>query len=427
MKAFKGNIIYTKEFGKLEVEANSYLVVNNGKIVEIVKDLKEYENIETVDFKNGLIIPGFVDIHLHAPQINNIGLGVDLELLDWLNTYTFPEESKYKDLEFAKKSYMNLINKLWENGTTSSVIFGSIYNNSNILLAEMMEKSGLKSYIGKVNMDRNSPEYYIEETKKSLYDTEEFINQMKKFKRSKAIITPRFVPSCTEDLMIGLGDLARKYDLKIQSHLSENRSEINWVKELHPDCENYIDVDEKYGLLIDNKVVMAHCVYSNKKEIDKLKKYNVTVAHAPISNGNIASGIAPIMEFCNYGVNVGLVSDISGGHEINMTKVLTYGETFGKLKWVEEKSSNDFYGTNEYFYMATKGSGNYFGNVGSFEKGYYADFLVIDDNKLEDMNERKLEERFKRFIYLGSSENIKSRYIQGEYISKPFNDIYEKR
>ena len=216
MKAFKGNIIYTKDFGKLEIEANGYLVVKDGKIVEVAKDLSEYKNIEIIDCDGKLIIPGFVDIHLHAPQINNIGLGADLELLDWLNTYTFPEESKYNNLEFAKKSYINLINKLWENGTTSSVIFGSIYNESNILLAEMMENSGLKSYIGKVNMDRNSPEYYIEGTEESLYNTEEFIVKMKKFKNNKAIITPRFVPSCTGELMTGLGDLARKYNLKIQ-------------------------------------------------------------------------------------------------------------------------------------------------------------------------------------------------------------------
>ncbi len=423
MKAFKGNIIYTKEFGKLEVNLNSYLVVENGKVLEITRELIKYKDIEIIDFQDKLIIPGFVDIHLHAPQINNIGLGADLELLDWLNTYTFPEESKYKDLEFAKKSYINLINKLWENGTTSSVIFGSIYNDSNILLADMMEKSGLKSYIGKVNMDRNSPEYYIESTEESLYNTEDFIIKMERYKNNKAIITPRFVPSCTEKLMSGLADLAIKYDLKIQSHLSENRSEINWVKELHPDCENYIDVYEKYGLLIDNKTVMAHCVYSDDKEIDKMIKHNVTVAHAPISNGNIASGIAPIMKFCNNGVNVGLSTDISGGHEINMTKVITYGETFGKLKWVEENSSNDFYGTNEYFYMATKGSGDYFGNVGSFEKGYDADFLVIEDSKLDDINKRTAEERFKRFIYLGSSENIESRYVQGKYLSKPFNNL----
>ena len=138
MKAYKGNIIFSKELGKLKIFEDSYLVVEDGKVVEVVEDKEKLNNIEIIDYTGKIIIPGFVDIHVHAPQINNRGLGVDMELLDWLNHYTFPEEAKYKDLVFSEKSYKRFVNMLWENGTTSSVIFGSIYKDSNILLAKLL-------------------------------------------------------------------------------------------------------------------------------------------------------------------------------------------------------------------------------------------------------------------------------------------------
>ena len=421
MKAYKGNIIFSKELGKLKIFEDSYLVVEDGKVVEVVEDKEKLNNIEIIDYTGKIIIPGFVDIHVHAPQINNRGLGVDMELLDWLNHYTFPEEAKYKDLVFSEKSYKRFVNMLWENGTTSSVIFGSIYKDSNILLAKLLEESGLKAYVGKVNMDRNSPDFYIEKTENSLIDTEDFIKEMNKFNNVKPIITPRFIPSCTEELMYGLGDLAAKYDLKIQSHLSENQGEIMWVKELHPDCENYVDVYIKYNLIRKDKTVMAHCVLSNDEETKKIKEYNITVAHAPVSNSNLSSGIAPIYKFLKEEINVGLCTDISGGHEINMTKVITSGESLGKFKWIEDGRNYNRLGTSDYFYMATKGSGRYFGNVGTFEKGYDADFLVIDDENLLDMKERTVEERFKRYIYIGDHKNIIKRYVLGRELKKPFD------
>ncbi|HHX68104.1 MAG: amidohydrolase family protein [Miniphocaeibacter sp.] len=420
-KIYKGNVVFTKNIGELTSFENGYLVVENGKINSVYKILpKEYEEYEIIDFKDKLLVPGFVDIHLHAPQINNLGLGADLELLNWLEKYTFPEEAKYKDLDYTEKSYKALVNKLWENGTTSSVIFGSIFKKSNILLSKMISQSGLKAYVGKVNMDRNSPDYYIEDTEQSLIDTEDFIGEVSKIKNIKPIITPRFVPSCSKELMYGLGELAEKYDLKIQSHLSENIDEVKWVRELHPDCKNYIDVYEKYNLLRKNKVVMAHCVWSNKEETKKIKDYNITVAHAPVSNGNLASGIAPIPSYRENKINVGLCSDLSGGHEIFLGKVIKEAETFGKLRRIEDNKKYNYMTTLDYFYMATKGSGKFFGNVGSFEKGYDADFLVIDDSNIQDVNERNLEERLKRFIYLGNSGNISERYINGEKIEKPF-------
>ena len=416
-KAIKGDIIFTKNINQFEIIEDGYLVIKDDKIERVCQELDE--NIDIIDYTNHIIIPGFVDVHMHAPQINNIGLGADRQLLDWLNTYTFKEESKYSNVDFAKKSYNRFVDKLCKNGITSSVIFGSIYKDTTIHLMDLIEEVGLRAYVGKVNMDRNSPSYYIEETQKSIEDTLEFVeNTINKYKNVKPIITPRFVPSCTVNLMKELGDIAEKYDLKVQSHLSENLDEISLVKELHQECNSYINVYERYGLTRKNKTVMAHCVWADDEEIKSLIQNEIIVAHSPYSNGNISSGIAPVKKMLQKGVKVGLASDISGGHDMFMGRIMMLASIFSKMRWVHIDNEYTNLTDEELFYMATKGGGEFFGKVGSFEEGYSADFLVIDDKSLEDSNERNVRQRLQRFLYIGDDRNIKSVYVNGKLIKK---------
>ena len=416
-KAIKGDIIFTKNINQFEIIEDGYLVIKDDKIERVCKELDE--NIDIIDYTNHIIIPGFVDVHMHAPQINNIGLGADRQLLDWLNTYTFKEESKYSNVDFAKKSYNRFVDKLCKNGITSSVIFGSIYKDTTIHLMDLIEEVGLRAYVGKVNMDRNSPSYYIEETQKSIEDTVEFVEKtINKYKNVKPIITPRFVPSCTVNLMRELGDIAEKYDLKVQSHLSENLDEISLVKELHQECTSYINVYERYGLTRKNKTVMAHCVWADDEEIKSLIQNEIIVAHSPYSNGNISSGIAPVKKMLQKGVKVGLASDISGGHDMLMGRIMMLASIFSKMRWVHIDNEYTNLTDEELFYMATKGGGEFFGKVGSFEEGYSADFLVIDDKSLEDSNERNVRQRLQRFLYIGDDRNIKSVYVNGKLIKK---------
>lgn len=416
-KAIKGDIIFTKNINQFEIIEDGYLVIKDDKIERVCQELDE--NIDIIDYTNHIIIPGFVDVHMHAPQINNIGLGADKQLLDWLNTYTFKEESKYSNVDFAKKSYNRFVDKLCKNGITSSVIFGSIYKDTTIHLMDLIEEVGLRAYVGKVNMDRNSPSYYIEETQKSIEDTLEFVeNTINKYKNVKPIITPRFVPSCTVNLMKELGDIAEKYDLKVQSHLSENLDEISLVKELHQECNSYINVYERYGLTRKNKTVMAHCVWADDEEIKSLIQNEIIVAHSPYSNGNISSGIAPVKKMLQKGVKVGLASDISGGHDMFMGRIMMLASIFSKMRWVHIDNEYTNLTDEELFYMATKGGGEFFGKVGSFEEGYSADFLVIDDKSLEDSNERNVRQRLQRFLYIGDDRNIKSVYVNGKLIKK---------
>ncbi|WP_372450510.1 amidohydrolase family protein [Clostridium chauvoei] len=184
-------------------------------------------------------MPGFIDLHFDAPQFANLGLGLDKELIPWLKNYAFPEEAKFKDVNYAKNIYINVIKEIWKQGTTRVVLFSSLHKEGTRVLFDLLIKSGLGAYVGKVNMDRNSPEYLIEDTNQSISDTEDIIKEyIDKSDLVKPIITPRFVPSCTPELMKKLGELSEKYDLLIQSHLSENHLEIEWIKELHRECSS---------------------------------------------------------------------------------------------------------------------------------------------------------------------------------------------
>lgn len=367
-----------------------------------------------------MIIPSFVDLHFHVPQFPNRGLGLDKELLPWLEKYIFPEEGKYNDIEYAEKVYRKLIYELWKVGTTRVSLFSSIHKESTELLFDLFIKSGLGAYIGKVNMNRNTPDYILEDTKTSIRETEEIILKYKnKSDIVKPIITPRFVPTCTSELLKGLGDLSIKYNIPVQSHLSENTNEIEWVKELEPEFKDYASVYNEFSLFGQTKTIMAHCIYNTDEEIELMAKNKVYAAHCPNSNYNLSSGIMPVRKFLDTDIPIGLGTDISAGHETSIQKVMVSAIQASKIKWLETNKKYKPISTSEAFYLGTKGGGSFFGKVGSFENGYDFDALVIDDSNLGDINNLTLEERIQRFIYIGDDRNIVERYVQGRKIKEP--------
>jgi len=417
---FKGDIIFTSTKDKFDTYEDSYLVVEEGKIAGIYKKLPDrYKDYPIKDFTDKLIIPGFVDIHLHAPQYMNRGIGMDKELIPWLNTYTFPEEAKFKDMDYAKEVFVRLIQDLIRHGTTSAVVYSSIHKNATKLLMDLFIKSKLRAYIGKVNMDRNAHPDLKEDTEESLKDTEEIILEYKdRSPLVKPIITPRFVPTCTEKLMKGLGELALKYDVPVQSHLNENRGEVQWVKELHPELPNYSTVYDYYNLFGQTKTIMAHCIYNKDEEIELMAERGVYAAHCVDSNFNLSSGIMPVRKYLDRGVKVGLGSDIAGGHSLSIPRAIVGSIQASKMKWVETEGQLKPLTCSEAFYLATKGGGSFFGKVGSFEEGYEADLLVIDDSDINDIKRLTLEERIERFLYIGDDRNILERYVSGERIEE---------
>ncbi|MGL5694658.1 MAG: guanine deaminase [Peptostreptococcaceae bacterium] len=416
MKVIKGNIIFTKEKDKFEILEGGYIVLENNKVKGTYTKLpNEYKSIEIIDYEDKIIIPGMNDLHCHAPQYRNVGIAMDKELIPWLNNYTFPEEAKYKDIEYAKKMYSKFVSELYKNGTSRAVAFATIHKEATKALIDLLEEKGLGGYVGKVNMDRNSHEDILESTLSSINDTLEIINEYKdKDSLVKPIITPRFVPTCSDELLEKLGDIALEYNLPVQSHLSENLNEIDWVKELHPNSSSYGDVYNKYNLFGSTPTLMAHCVHLSDEEIELINDNNVYVVHCPTSNANLGSGIMSIRKLIDKGVKIGFGSDVSGGHSFSIFKTMIYAIQFSKLVWANDKDC-EFLSFSEAFYIATKGGGSFFGNVGSFEAGYEFDALVVDDSSLK-FDDYTLVERLEKFVYLGDDRHICYRYVSGKLI-----------
>lgn len=419
MQIYKANILFTKERDQFEVIPNGYIAVEKGRVVDVYEQLPSTLASQPVtDLGDKLLIPAMNDMHVHAPQYRNQGIAMDLELLPWLQNYTFPEESKYSDTRYAERMYRRFVRDLWRVGTMRTVAFATVHRDSTRLLMNLFLEAGMGARVGKVDMNRNCPKALCENVEEAVSDNETLIAEYAKPNALVSpIITPRFVPSCTPELLQACGDLARKYNLPVQSHLSENRNEIAWVKELEPESRHYGDAYRRYGLFGDTPTIMAHCVWTDGDELRMMREKQVMVAHCPTSNLNLASGMAPIRVFLNEGVPVGLGSDISGGHDLSIFKMMVYAIQVSKMRYCQDKSL-PFLTLPEAFWIATKSAGQFFGKVGSFEPGYEFDALVINDSELNHDNYSLLH-RLERFIYLGDDRHITHRFCRGQLIAEP--------
>ena len=423
----KGNICQTKDPKDLDLHADAYAVCVDGVSKGIFDVLpEEYAQLPLYDYGDALILPGMVDLHVHAPQYAFRGMCMDLELMDWLNRYTFPEEEKYEDLEYAERAYGMFVDAMKRGATTRSCIFATRHRYATELLMELMEESGLVSYVGKVNMDREASEALTEDSADiSAYTTFGWINATKdKFRNTKPILTPRFIPCCTDKLMEELREIQMAYGIPVQSHLSESKGEIDFVRFLRPNNAFYGDSYNEYDLFgknddinTDVKTVMAHCVWSTDEEIDLMRKNGVFVAHCPASNMNLTSGIAPIRKYLDLGLNIGLGSDVAGGHSDSIFRAITDAIQVSKMyfRMVDEAYKPLVF--SEAFYLATKGGGAFFGKVGSFEEGYEFDAVVMDDSVLPHPQSLTLTERMERAVYLGlDQKTITAKFVAGRKI-----------
>ena len=428
MKNFiiKGHICQTRNPKKLETYENAYVVCVDGTSKGVFATVpREYKELEVIDYGDKLIFPGMTDLHVHAPQYAFRGTCMDLELMDWLNRYTFPEEEKYENLDYAKSAYTLFVNALREGATTRTCIFATCHRPATELLMEMMEESGIASYVGKVNMDREASEALLEESAEaSACATVDWLNAVKgKFVRTKPILTPRFIPCCTDELMEKLHRIQMTYGIPVQSHLSESLGEIDFVKRLRPNSSFYGDSYNQFGLFgrDDNgtavKTVMAHCVWSCDEEVKLMKENGVYIAHCPASNLNLSSGIAPIRKYLDAGLRVGLGSDVAGGHSDSVFRAMTDAIQVSKMYFRIADRSQKPIVFSEAFYMATKGGGEFFGKVGSFEEGYELDAVVLDDSVLPHPQRLTLAERAERAVYLSlDQKGITAKYVAGKRI-----------
>lgn len=411
----KGNIIHTPDRSKLSCHPNSYLVAEDNQIAGIFRELPEkYADVPVSDYGDRLIIPGLCDMHVHAPQFVYRGLGLDLQLMDWLNKYAFPTEARFADENYARIYYKAFADEMAKSGTTRAVVFGTLHVPATEILMEELNERGVAAFVGKVNMDTLSPDYLCETAEQSLLDTERWIVETAdRYPLVRPAITPRFIPTCSTEVLEGLGRLAEKYKVPVHSHISEDLGEMSVVRERYPDIPTDGEVYDRFGLL-GGRTVMAHFLYPTKEEMELVAGRGVTIVHCPQSHGNVAAGFSPLRKMLKAGVKVALGSDIAGGCSIGILRAMSDAIYMSKLQWLLSGKQDMFLSVAEAFYLGTMGGGQFFGKVGCFEPGYEFDAVVIDDASLNVPADRlTLEERVERVIHLGDDRNVIGRYVAG--------------
>ena len=383
-------------------------------------------------------LPGFIDLHIHAPQWAQAGTAMDIPLQDWLDTYTFPLESKFSDLDFARKVYQDLVTTLLANGTTTALYFATVHKEASFLLAQLCADKGQRGLVGKVVMDNKeeNPEYYRDEsTEAALADTESFIQQVLELNKTTKqgvypVVTPRFIPSCTDEALAGLGELAKKYDTHIQSHCSESDWEHHFVHERMHKSDAY--ALHEMGLLQD-KAVMAHAVFLSDEDAGLFAETGTAIAHCPISNVFFSNGVLPTARFTQKGIDIGLGTDISGGFSPSLydnirqaviaARMLEEGVD-SALPAAERGLPKSRISANEAFYYATAGGGQSLSlPIGRLEENYIWDVQVIDvsapNAKLPLFDENiSMEDLLHKILFLSRPDNIREVWIQGECVHK---------
>ncbi|MDO4267356.1 MAG: amidohydrolase family protein [Eubacteriales bacterium] len=429
----KGNICYSRSLSELRILEPGYLLCEDGICRGALEASggpealsEEWRQVPVTDYGGCLIIPGMTDLHLHAPQYEFRGMGMDMELLDWLEQYAFPAEAGYAKLSYADRAYEGFVEDLKASFTTRACMFATIHRESAELLMEKLDKAGLAALVGKVNMDRNSPDILREKSpEESAEQTVQWLERTAgRFLQVKPILTPRFIPSCSDGLMERLRRLQKAYRIPVQSHLSENPGEIQWVRELCPESACYGDAYDRFGLFggEDCPTVMAHCVYSDRREQELMKERGVWAAHCPQSNMNLSSGIAPVREFLDRGIKTGLGTDVAGGHSLSMFRAITDAVQASKLYWRLVDQTKKPLALEEAFYMATVGGGSFFEAAGfaasgRFEPGQSMDALVLDDGPLRASRDYTARQRLERLIYFDDVRTLKAKYISGKKVS----------
>ncbi|KAK0239932.1 hypothetical protein EDD85DRAFT_467981 [Armillaria nabsnona] len=403
-----------------------------GNVDNAVVPLKETE----------FIMPGFIDTHTHAPQFPNIGSGQQYELLDWLSNVTFPMETKFADPNFARDIYPSVVRRIINNGTTTCCYYGTLHLEATKLLADIIKFYGQRAFVGKCSMDRNCPDDYVEpSTEASIDATESLIAHIRSLNFDheqeplvQPILTPRFAISCSSPLLASLGKLASSdASLRIQTHISENRSEIEFTKQLFPECTSYADVYDSFGLLRSN-TVLAHAVHLEPQEMDLIAQRKAGISHCPASNFNLSSGVAPVGEFLDRGIKVGLGTDVSGGYSPSILNSVQTASIAAKViamqtagsKPTSGKFSDRQLSVATLLYLATLGGAEVCDlkeRVGSFAPGKSFDALIINvsgkggDPCIWGVGENiGLEGMLERLLFCGDDRNIAKVFVQGKLV-----------
>ncbi|MFA7685919.1 MAG: guanine deaminase [Candidatus Gracilibacteria bacterium] len=392
---YRGLILNPQSSKKCDFYLDGGLFVKNGKVAGIgnfSKLIKKNKNEKIVDTKS-VIIPAFTDIHLHWVQ-NRVKGSFSGTLLPWLKKHIWPEESKFAEKKYSDKMVGKFYKELAKNGTRNAIIYSSVHKYATEKSIIEGKKNG-NFIIGNVLMDQNSPEYLQISTKEEI----KIVESLAKKYKNAYVITPRFAPTCSMELMEKVADIAKKYGCFIQTHLSENKDELSWVKALFPVQKSYTDVYYKAGLL-GKHTVLGHCIHLSDDELKLLKKTGSKIAHCPTSNVALKSGTMPIEKILKYKIPFALATDIGAGPKLSMIDVMKAYLKVHQSKFVTPIDA---------LYRATLAGTEIMEiskNHGNLNKGKFAEFVIIPkkDLKLQGMKNISADQIIRAFVNL---DNLK--------------------
>ena len=426
MKLLKGTVLsFTNNPFLVDINDSIKIIDSGGILIEgsFIKKVGEFSklksnhsNARVYDYGKSLITSGFIDCHMHYPQTGIIA-SYGKRLLDWLNEYTFPEEKNFKNLDYAKQIASLTLDICIKNGTTTIASFCTTSPNSVDAIFDQAQKRNMCVVAGKTCMDRNAPEYLIDSVNSAYDDSKNLIKKWHNNNRSFYAITPRFAPTSSPEQLDSLGNLWSEFpDCLMQTHLSEQKEEIEWVKKLFPEYKNYLDIYDKFNLVKKNSI-FGHCIHLKDAEIEMLKDTGSSIAHCPTSNTFIGSGIFKMKELNNQKINIGLATDTGGGTSFSMLK--TIAETY-KISQLNNFSLHPA----QLFWLATVGSAkalNLENQIGNIKEGFYADLNILNLSSTKEIEQRykrakNFWEEFFPTLMMGDDRAIQSSWVSGNEI-----------
>ncbi len=393
------------------------MIVENGKITHVdnYSNIKNQINdMKVVDYKGKLITPGFIDTHIHAAQ-SGIVAAYGEKLLEWLENYVFPFESSYKNIETARKDLNFFLDSLIQNGTTTACAFGPLFYDATDIFFEEINKRKMRFITGNILMDKDSPDYFILSTQENYDNTVKLMEKWHNKGRIHFSLCPRFALSCSEEILEMCGALKKQHpDLYVQTHLDENLSEINAVKETFPWSKNYLDVYEHYGLVSDRSI-FGHCIYTTEAELEVFKNSQAIIAWCPTSNNFLGSGLFDFQKASQYTDKITLATDMGGGNTFSMFAVMDDAYKVSMLQSSKLPSMIRWF-------LATLGSAKALqidDKIGSLTPGKEADFIVIDPeaSPLLKYRNNQVDDIFELLFILmtlADDRQIKAAYIFGD-------------
>ncbi len=447
VRYFYGKFMHTPTPAAIEVLRDTLITVSATGVITAIADERQpdfaaqlaqarrsgYFHQSTDD---QFLLPGLVDLHIHAPQWPQLGKALHLPLQDWLMNCTFPLEAKFEDVEFANAVYQSLVQTLLANGTTSAVYFATIHAESTFRLAEICRDLGQRAWVGRVAMDDagQCPDYYRDaDTEHGLLQSEEQIRRIRSMSgnrsaRVQPIITPRFIPACTDAMLQGLGELASRYQCHVQTHCSESDWEHQYVIDRCGQSDTH--ALQAFGLLT-RRSVLAHSNFIDAADMQTIATCQSGIAHCPLSNQYFADSVFPLRAALDKGLHVGLGTDISGGPSASMfdscrvaissSRQLESG-TNPNVSATERGVAGSRIDFIEAFYLATAGGGVVLDQaVGKFEVGYQFDAMQIDtcardSNLLHFAQLDSDEDLFQKILYAATRANINAVWVAGSAV-----------